>query len=319
MSQERVDGLAATAAGLSVYDPADAGPVAAEAVGAAAAPRSRLRSRASGQEGVGRTPFLNTRLGRTVPPVVALALLIGLWQVLIPALGIREYLIPTPAEVGAAIGANATSLVHAVGTTAMTAVIGFLVSAVVGTATGFVLAHSRFLERSTMSLLIVLWTAPTVAIAPIVIVWFGIGQISVVVIAMVTCFFPIVANVLSGVRSVSESTRDLFEVYGAARRKVLWSLELPSALPQLFAALKITAALAIVGTVSGEYVAGVGGGAGGLGYIIIVTGSRLETSYLFAASIISAVLGIIVYTIVGAVERMLLGQWHESARDVAQF
>lgn len=276
---------------------------------------SGRRGTAGGQ---GRA-FLNTRLGRFLPPLVSLGVLIGLWQLIIPAAGIGEYLIPTPAEVAAAIGSNATSLLHAIGSTAFTAVLGFLASALVGTITGFLLAHSRFLERSTMSLLIVLWTAPTVAIAPIVIVWFGIGEISVVVIAMVTCFFPIVANVLSGVRSVSESTRDLFTVYGASRWKVLWSLELPSALPQLFAALKITAALAIVGTVSGEYVAGVGGGAGGLGYIIIVTGSRLETSYLFAASIISAVLGIVVYMIVQSVERLLLGQWHESARDTAQF
>lgn len=319
MSGDPVDGLAATAARLTVYEPSDAPAAVPGPVGDASASGYRTRSRPGRRAGLRRTPFLSTPLGRAAPPVVTLAVLIGLWQLLVPALGIREYLIPTPAEVGAAIGSNATSLLHAVGTTAMTAVIGFLVSALVGTATGFVLARSRILERSTMSLLIVLWTAPTVAIAPIVIVWFGIGQISVVVIAMVTCFFPIVANVLSGVRSVSESTRDLFEVYGATRRKVLWSLELPSALPQLFAALKITAALAIVGTVSGEYVAGVGGGAGGLGYIIIVTGSRLETPYLFAASIISAVLGIIVYMVVGAVERVLLGQWHESARDVAQF
>lgn len=314
MSPDSFDSQGSTAR-VVFAEVADEQPVGSVAAGRSGYSLRRRRDRG----GIEEQTFLNTRVGRAVPPIVAVALLIGVWQVLIPALGIQEYLIPTPAEVASAIGSNATSLLHAVGTTAVTAVIGFLASALVGTVTAFVLARSRILERSSMPLLIVLWTAPTVAIAPIVIVWFGIGETSVVLIAMVTCFFPIVANVLSGVRSVSESTRDLFSVYGASNSKVLWSLELPSALPQLFAALKITAALAIVGTVSGEYVAGVGGGAGGLGYIIIVTGSRLETAYLFGASIISAVLGIIVYMIVQFVERLLLGHWHESARGGAQF
>jgi len=315
VTPDAANGPGSTAAALRIPDAREGQGIPSRESGE----RAALRSSGPGASSVRGRTFLNSRLGRYVPPLVSLGVLIGLWQLIIPAAGIGEYLIPTPAEVAAAVGSNATSLLHAIGSTALTAVIGFLVSAIVGTITGFVLAHSRILERSTMSLLIVLWTAPTVAIAPIVIVWFGIGEISVVIIAMVTCFFPIVANVLSGVRSVSESTRDLFTVYGASRWKVLWSLELPSALPQLFAALKITAALAIVGTVSGEYVAGVGGGAGGLGYIIIVTGSRLETSYLFAASITSAVLGIVVYMIVQSVEQLLLGQWHESARGSAQF
>ena len=254
------------------------------------------------------------RIPRVLAPVIVLALLVVCWQFVVPAFNIGSYLLPTPSEIAGAVGSNAGDLGGAIATTAVTAIIAFLVSAVVGCAAAIAIAHSRMLENSMMPLLIVLWTAPTVAIAPIVVVWLGIGVVPVVVIAMVTGFFPVVANTVSGIRSVSESTRDLFKVYGSSRRQRLWSLEGPSALPQLLAALKITAALAIVGTVSGEYVAGVGGGSGGLGYIIIVTGSRLQTPYLYAASIISATLGIVMYWIVGIVERILLSSWHESAR-----
>lgn len=247
-------------------------------------------------------------------PIGSLIVLIALWQLLIPAFGIGEYLFPTPADVARAAAENAGALGSAVLTTALTSVIAFVASALVGIVAGISLAHSRLLEGATMPLLILLWTAPTVAIAPVVVVWFGVGLLPVVIIAMVACFFPVVTNVISGIRSVTESGRDLFQVYGGSRRQVLTRLELPSALPQLFAALKITAAGALIGTVSGEYVAGVGGGSGGLGYIIIVTGERLQTAYLFAASIVSAVLGIAVYWLVSLVEKWLLGSWHESAR-----
>lgn len=261
-----------------------------------------------------QSPRLASRLRPVLIPLAAVAVLVIAWQLLIPRLGIGSYLLPTPGKVIAAINANAGSLLAAIQTTALTAVVAFLVSAAVSFLAAIVIAHSRLIENAAMPLLIILWTAPTVAIAPIVVVWLGIGAISVVVIAMVTCFFPIVANIVSGMRSVTDSTRDLFRVYGSSSIQRLWLLEIPSSLPQMFAALKITAALAIVGTVSGEYVAGVGGGNGGLGYIIIVAGSRLETPYLYAASIISALLGIIMYWIVSVLERILLGKWHESAR-----
>ncbi len=254
------------------------------------------------------------RLRQALVPIVVLGALVGAWQVLVTALHIGEYLLPTPWEVIQAANANASELWNGVFTTALTSVIAFFASALVGAVAGIAIAHSRALERTTMPLLILLWTAPTVAIAPVVVVWIGVGLIPVVIIAMVICFFPIVTNVVSGIRSVSESSRDLFKVYGSSRRQVLWSLEIPSTLPHLFAALKITAALAMVGTVSGEYVAGVGGGSGGLGYIIIVSGNRLQTAYLFAASIISALLGMVVYWLVGIAERLLLGSWHESVR-----
>jgi NitT/TauT family transport system permease protein len=282
--------------------------------GSSSATAVQGKERASQQARKQARQRARARLAPVLVPAAALGIVVVAWQFLVPVFGVGSYLLPTPTEIVSAVTSNFGELANAITTTATTAVIAFGLSVVVSFLAAITIAHSRILENATMPLLIMLWTAPTVAVAPIIVVWLGIGSVSVVVIAMVTCFFPIVTNIVSGMRSVTESTGDLFKVCGSSRWQRLWLLEVPSALPHMFAALKITAALAIVGTVSGEYVAGVGGGNGGLGYIIIVTGSRLETPYLYAASIISAAMGIIMYWIVSTLERVLLGSWHESAR-----
>lgn len=275
------------------------------------------RSAASGEAATSGAPqrLVERSIRRRVAPLAFLGVMVGLWQVIPPLAGIGSYLMPTPAEVWSAFAGHSGAILAALATTCIASGLAFGVSTVLGVGGAILIAHSRVVEDTVTPLLIVLWTAPTVAIAPVVVVWLGVGYLAIVVISVVVCFFPIVTNTVIGLRSASSTCRDLFMVYDAHPIQRLIKLELPSALPEIIAAMKITAALAVVGVVSGEYVAGAGGGTGGLGYVIIVTGSRLETPYLFAASILSALLGMITYWLVSLLGRKVLGSWHESAME----
>jgi NitT/TauT family transport system permease protein len=247
------------------------------------------------------------------PPLMVFVVAMILWQILPPALGAHTYIVPTPIDVGRAIRENSGEFWQGVFTTSWTALVGFALSAVLGVIVACVMATWKPVERTLFPYMVILTTVPIIAVAPLIIVWFGFGSLSIVLIAVLIGFFPVVASTVVGLHSASTSSVDLFRIYRASTLQTLVKLRLWTALPFLLAALRVTATLAVVGTIVGEYVAGVGGSGGGLGYIIVVANSRLETSYVFAAAIASCVLGILFFWVVGWVSRRVLGSWHESA------
>jgi NitT/TauT family transport system permease protein len=146
-----------------------------------------------------------------------------------------------------------------------------------------------------------------------VVLWFGAGFNSIIVISFLIGFFPVISNTLMGLNSVDKNMDDLFTLYNASKWQRMWKLRIPSALPYMMAGLKISCTLSIVGAIVGEYIAGIGGGKGGLGYSITVAAVQVKTSYLFACGIAAAVLGIGFYLLVSLFARVMLKSWHESA------
>jgi len=256
---------------------------------------------------------LRAPVGVIWPPIVVLVIGLILWQIVPPALGVEPYILPTPADVWRAIRENSSEFWQAVFTTSWTALAGFGLSALLGVFVACVMATWRPVERTLFPYIVILSTVPIIAVAPLIIVWFGFGSTSVLVIAVLVGFFPVVANTVVGLHSASTSSVDLFRIYHASTLQTLFKLRLWTALPFLMAALKVSSTLAVIGTIVGEYVAGVGGSGGGLGYIIVVANNRLETNYVFAAAIASCVLGIVFFWIVGRISDRVLGSWHESA------
>jgi NitT/TauT family transport system permease protein len=137
-------------------------------------------------------------------------------------------------------------------------------------------------EKSVYPYAIILQTIPNVAIAPIIVIWFGAGQNAIVTIAFLISFFPILSNTLIGLNSTDANMKNLFYLYNATNMQTMWRLRVPAAMPFIIAGLKISCSLAVVGAIVGKYIAGIGGGKGGLGYAITVAASRLQTSYLLA-------------------------------------
>lgn len=249
-------------------------------------------------------------------PIVAFILFVALWQIIPMLLGIKHFILPKPTDVVDAAIKDWDLLTAAIQITVIESVTGFVLSAVVGILISVLLASSKILERSIYPYAIVLQSMPVVAVAPIVVIWFGAGYNSIVIISFLIGFFPVISNTLMGLNSVDKNMDELFTLYNASKWQRMWKLRLPSAMPYIMTGLKISCTLSIVGAIVGEYVAGIGGGKGGLGYAITVAAIQVKTSYLFACGIAAAILGVCFYLLVSMFSNFMLRSWHESAMKV---
>ncbi len=248
-------------------------------------------------------------------PVVMVAVLgIACWYLLTATVyqG-KGYLVPSPLEVAKAVGENAGVLIAATLTTLKEATIGYLLAIVGGILLAALLSQSRLLERSIYPYAVLLQTVPVVAIAPLIVLWFGYNELSVIIISLIMSLFPILNNTLLGLNSTSRNLTELFSLHNTSRLTAFWKLHLPGALPQIFAGLRISAGLSVIGAIVGEFIIGSGNSQGGLGVQIVFAQGRMYTALLFAEVIAATLLGFLFFIIVSAIGRALLRNWHESA------
>ena len=248
-------------------------------------------------------------------PVVMVAVLgIALWYLLSETVykG-KGYLVPSPTAVMHAVGENAGILLGATLTTLKEATIGYLLAIFGGITLAAVLSQSRILERSIYPYAVLLQTVPVVAVAPLIVLWFGYNDFSVIIISLIMSLFPIVNNTLLGLRSASRNLIELFSLHNTNRLTAFWKLQLPGALPHIFAGLRISAGLSVIGAIVGEFIIGSGNSQGGLGVQIVFAQGRMYTALLFAEVIAATLLGFLFFMIVSAIGRALLRNWHESA------
>jgi NitT/TauT family transport system permease protein len=248
-------------------------------------------------------------------PVLAVAVLsvFGWWLLTATVYAGKGYLLPSPGEVGAAVLENGATLTLATLTTLREASFGYLLAIVLGIALAAVLSQSRLLERSVYPYAVLLQTVPVVAVAPLIVLWFGYNELSVVVISFIMALFPIVNNTLLGLRSTSQTLVELFALHNRSRVTAFWKLRLPSALPSIFAGLRISAGLSVIGAIVGEFIIGSGNSQGGLGVQIVFAQGRMYTALLFGEVIAATLLGFLFFLVVSGVGQLLLKNWHESA------
>jgi NitT/TauT family transport system permease protein len=139
-------------------------------------------------------------------------------------------------------------------------------------------------------------------------------QLSLLICAWIVAFFPVVSNTTLGLNSADHHLLELFELYGASRRQVLWYLRLPGAMPYFFGGLRISGGLALIGAVVAEFVAGTGGAQSGLAYRILEAGYTMQIPRMFAALILISATGIVIFLLLSALSHVALRRWHESAR-----
>jgi NitT/TauT family transport system permease protein len=277
-------------------------------------PRERRAWTYKLEDGLGQVGSFSWRLfvKKVFPPLTAFVIFIGGWELINRLFGIPSYLLPKPTDIVQAGEENFRNLLVSVTTTFTEAVLGFALSIVFGAAGAILLASSKIVERSVYPYAIILQTIPIVAVAPIIVIWFGAGMTAIVIIAFLIGFFPMLSNTLIGLNSTDQNMKNLFILYNASPMQTMWRLRLPAALPYMVAGLKISCTLAVIGAIVGEYVAGIGGGEGGLGYAITFAAARLRTPYLFACGLSASVLGIGFFLIVNAFSKWMLSSWHES-------
>jgi NitT/TauT family transport system permease protein len=261
-------------------------------------------------------PALASRLLRqALPPIVVLVLFLAGWDLGVRLSGVPEFLIPSPAAVGRALVANREALLAASLSTGRAAIAGFLLSLVVGCLLAFVMAQARVLELSLYPYAIFLQTVPIIAIAPIIILWFGSGLRSIIVISFIISLFPIITNATHGLTALPPEWRELMAVYDASWWQRLTRLQLPAAVPSIVTGAKISAGLSVVGAIVGEYFTSMAGETYGIAYLVTYNADHAATAYLFATILTSAVLGLLIFGTVTAVGGLILnlGHFRESA------
>lgn len=242
-----------------------------------------------------------------VPPAIALLVLVLGWEFWVRQQEIKEYLVPRPSAVYQALQSDPGRYVTAARESLTAALGGLLVSSVGAFALAVVMAHSRLLERALYPPALMLKLTPIVAVYPLFAIWFGFGLGPKVAIAALIAFFPMLVNALIGLRAVDAATLDFMRALDASRWRVLWSLRIPSSLPYVFAALRISVPLSLIGAVVAEFLSG----SSGMGQLILIANGDFDTPALFGAIVVLAALGVILTGIVAYIEGRVLF-WHES-------
>lgn len=183
---------------------------------------------------------------------------------------------------------------------------GLLLGLLVAALLGYLIAHSPLLDRLLSPYIVASQAVPTVAIAPLLVIWFGSGVLSKVMICALIVFFPILINVIVGLRGVPDDLFSLMRVFRASRWQVFWHLELPAALPVLLGGLKIGATLAVIGAVVGEFI----GANAGLGFLIIAGRGQFDTPLVFVAVLALVLLALMLYGLISWIERLTLRWQH---------
>ena len=248
-------------------------------------------------------------LPRIVFPVIGTALIITVWHFYIVVFKVAPVVIPPPLRVLEALIKNWGLLLVQSWTTFLECVYGFALAVAIGILIAVTVTASRTLNLMFYPILIATQSIPTVAIAPIVLVWFGIGLESKIAIAFIVAFFPMVVNTAAGLRGTPEDLLDLARSLKCTRLQIFWKIQVPSALPFIFSGAKVAVTLAVIGAVIGEFV----GSDSGLGNLLLVANAQVNSPLVWASLVLLSVLGMLLYAAVVGAERLLM-PWAESAQ-----
>ena len=241
---------------------------------------------------------------------ILLLIIIVLWKLSTEIFNVSRFVLPPPEDVAvtlwALLGEADVWLVHA-RITLLETVVGFAFALVTGVLAGAVLGRIFWLELAVRPVIVALQVIPKVALIPLFVIWFGFGVTSKIVIAAILAFFPIMLNVMLGVRSVESGHRDVMRSVDASRWQTFCFLDFHSTLPYVFAGMEVGIVFALIGAIVGEYL----GGNEGLGYMVVVSLNALDAPQLFAVIILLAALGSLLYFAVTGLKRFMI-PWHDS-------
>jgi NitT/TauT family transport system permease protein len=249
---------------------------------------------------------LESQLAR---PVILLVMIFVLWDVVIRIFGIPKYLIPAPWDVAKMLVAEWPRLWSQGLFTAYATVGGFGLSILLGIPIAMLIAYSRLVESYVYPLLVFSQSVPKIAIAPLFVVWFGFGIFPKVISAFLLGFFPVVVATVMGFKSMEPEMIDLARSMRASRLQMFLKFSLPQALPSIFSGLKISATLAVVGAVVGEFV----GSNSGIGYVLQIANGNFDLPLMFAALFVLSMMGVILFALVDLAEKIMI-PWHQSRR-----
>lgn len=234
---------------------------------------------------------------------------IVVWEVYTRLVDVPSYLLPRPEQIVNEFVEKPEVVINAFMITTVEAALGFIVAALLGLILAILIARSALLEEFLYPYLNIIRVTPVIAIAPLLTIWFGHGITPMIIVSTLIAFFPIVVTTALGLRSVDQDLISLMRTLNASEADILRKIRLPNALPYLFSSFRISAPLAVIGALVGEFV----GASAGLGYLLVTARGRIDTSMVFLMVVLSALLGILAFAAVVAIERRFI-RWHASVQ-----
>jgi NitT/TauT family transport system permease protein len=252
--------------------------------------------------------LIRTRPELILAPVLLVVILVT-WEWGVPYFDVPNYVLPTPSAIGVALWRGLDAGFMARGgywlhtwVTVWEVLLGFFIGSGVGLLLGTIISQFRIIEATLRIYLVAIQSLPKIALAPIIVLWFGFGLTSKVVIICLLTFFPLLINSMAGFKAVDPERLELMRALGANPWQIFWKVRLPSAMPYIFAGLDMAAVFAVVGAVVGEFV----GAQRGLGTLILSMNAQMDIAGTFSVFIILAVVGIVIHKALRMVERRVL-------------
>lgn len=252
------------------------------------------------------------RLVRLAVPVLVLILVVVVWDVYVRLAHVPHYILPGPGLVLQTLVADWDILIPAFLVTAKITFLALGLALVGGLVLAVLLVQSRWVELAVFPLAVILQVTPIVAVAPLIIIYAPSHQAALFTCAFIVAFFPILANMVQGLKSVNHNLEAMFTLYKASRWQRFAYLQLPSAQPYFMTGLRIGGGLALIAAVVAEFAAGSAGPDSGLAFRLLEAQYRLNIPRLFAALLLLAILGVLIFALTSAISWVVLHRWHES-------
>jgi NitT/TauT family transport system permease protein len=252
---------------------------------------------------------------RWLPPLVTLVVFLGVWYYVSYSLDEdRRFLLPPPhrvIRVAFLDSYNRTDILTALWLSTWIAALGLLIAIVVGMALGIAMSQARWIERSLYPYAVILQCVPTLALVPVIGFWFDFGLTSRLIVTVLIALFPVVSSTLFGLQSAERGQHELFTLHKAGRITRLWKLQLPAALPAILTGFQVSATLAVVGSVVGDFFFKQGNA--GIGVLIDLYRARLQSEQLFGAALAASLLGVVAFWLFGLINRLATSGWYGSS------
>jgi NitT/TauT family transport system permease protein len=230
--------------------------------------------------------------------VLLTTVILLIWQVSVPLLGLSEFVLPTPWSIGERLVKDAELLALHASFTLLEVLVGFAVAVVLGIPLALAIFYSRVFENAVYPLLVALQTVPKIALAPLMVLYLGYGWTPKIVLAFLISFFPIVISTVVGLQSLDKGLVNMVRSMGSTEWQTFFKVRLPAALPSIFGGLKVAISLAVIGAIIGEYIAA----ERGLGYLQLQANSQFDTTLNFATVVTISLVGVLLYYAVAIVE-----------------
>ncbi len=245
-----------------------------------------------------------------MPPILLIAFALLAWHTVAVRSGLSAFILPSPVQVAGAAWETKHLLASAVGSTMLETIIGLAVAIALGVLIAASMDLVGFIRRALYPILVASQTVQILAIAPLLIIWFGFGLLPKVIIVVLVCFFPLAVNTADGLASADPDLIALLRSMGARRSQIWRMVRLPSALPSFFSGLRIAVTYSVVGATIGEWV----GGSAGLGLYMLRSKNALATDQVFVAIVITSAISIGLFSLIYLLERSALPWYHSAQR-----